>query len=199
MSIDINNMMRQLLIYFLMIISLSSCLKQSIADAMLAEENSGNHGNSPAVATMTYAVNGNTVTNSVNDPDSQMPTSYQLGCSKILYPGTNSTVYNLDCVGTTGEMTFTFFTDSLTVGNYLYTGVYGDLFVLDYNNISDFVHDPADSISFNITSYSNGHISGNFAGRLTPMTAAGYPTNTYGSPGSVLITKGSFKDVPVFY
>jgi hypothetical protein len=192
--------MKQLLIAFLVIISQSSCLKQSIADAMLASQNSGSQGgSSPAVATMTYSVNGNTVTTTVNDPDSQSPTIYQLGCSKTVYPGTNSTVYSLDCLSTSGEMTNTFFTDSLAVGNYSYTGIYGDMFVLSYNGTDEFVHDPADSISFNITSYSNGHISGNFSGRLTPMIAAGNPNNTYGTPGSVLITKGSFKDVPVFY
>jgi len=31
------------------------------------------------------------------------------------------------------------------------------------------------------------------------MNQTDNPNNTYGSPGSVLITKGSFKDVPVFY
>lgn len=182
-----------------MVMLLSSCLKQSIADAMLAKQNSGTQGNGPGVATMTYAVNGNTVTTTVKDPDSQNPTLYQLGCSKTLYPGTTSTVYSLDCLSTTGEMTFTFFTDSLTVGNYNYTSVYGDMFVLSYNGTNEYVHAPADSISFNITSYTKGHISGNFSGRLTPMVAAGYPVNTYGTSGSVLITKGTFKDVPVFY
>lgn len=190
--------MRRLFIVFLVIVSQSSCLKQSIADAMIDNQNSGG-GSSPAVATMTYAVNGITVTNTVNDPDSQSPTLYQLGCSKTIYPGTNSTVYILDCVGSSGEFAYTFLTDSLTIGNYTYTGIYGDMFVLDYNNTAEFVHDPSDSISFNITSYIKGHISGNFSGRLTPMISAGNPNNTYGTPGSVLITKGSFIDVPVFY
>jgi|SRR5450432_2175321 len=191
--------MRKLLLTSLVILSLSSCLKESIADAMLEEQKSANQGGSPAVATMTYVINGNTVTNSVSDPDSQSPTYYQLGCSKTLYPGTNNSIYSLDCVSTSGEFTFTFGTDSLTVGNYLYTGISGDLFVLSYNNTDEFVHVPTDSISFNVTSYSKGHISGNFSGRLTPMISAGNPDNTYGTPGSVLITKGSFKDVPVFY
>jgi hypothetical protein len=192
--------MRQLLIAFLMIIFLSSCLKQSIADAMIADEHSGTQGgNAPGVATMTYVINGNTVTTSVNDPDNQMPTGYQLGCSKTLYPGTNNSIYSLDCLSASGELAFTFGTDSLTVGNYSYTGIYGDMFVLSYNGTDEFVHDLSDSISFNITSYSKGHISGNFSGRLTPMITAGNPNNIYGSPGSVLITKGSFKDVPVFY
>jgi hypothetical protein len=189
-------MMKELLIAFLMILFLSSCLKQSIADAMMDKQNSEG---SSGVATMTYVINGNTVTTSVNDPDSQSPTGYQLGCSKTTNPGTNSIVYSLDCISASGEMAFTFGTDSLTIGNYAYTGIYGDMFVTSYNGEDEFVHDLSDSISFQITSYSQGHISGNFSGRLTPMITAGNPTNTYGSPGSVLVTGGSFKNVPVFY
>jgi hypothetical protein len=187
-------MMRQLLIAFLAVICLSSCLKQSIADAMIADQNPG----SKAVATLTYDINGNTVTTSVSDPDSQTSTDYQLETSKTLYPGTNSTVYIFDCLSTSGELTFIFITDSLTVGHYSYLGSYGDMFILSYNGQDEFAHDPADSISFNVTSYNKGHISGNFSGVLTPMIVAGFP-NTYGTPGSVLITKGSFQDVPVFY
>jgi hypothetical protein len=192
--------MKRLLIVFLVIISQSSCLKQSIADAMIADQNSGTTGgNSPGVATMTYTINGNTVTTSVNDPDSQSPTLYQLGCSKDIYPGTNSTVYDLDCLNNSGEMTFTFFTDSLAVGDYLYSGSYGDMFFLSYNGVDEYAHDPADSISFNITSYNQGHISGNFSGRLTPLVTASTINNVYGLPGSALVTNGSFKNVPVFY
>lgn len=190
--------MKQLLMASLVVTLLSSCLKQSIADAMIAKQNAGTQGSgSPSVATMTYAVNGNIVTTTVKDPDSQSPTGYQLICGKTLYPGASDSVYFIDCISTTGEMTFPFFTNSLIVGNYNYTGAYGDMFVLSYNGVDDYVHDQADSISFNITSYTKGHISGNFSGRLTPMVTAGYPVNTYGTPGSVLITKGNFTDVPV--
>ncbi len=52
-------------------------------------------------------------------------------------------------------------------------------------------------MSFTITSYSNGHISGNFSGVLTPLADAN--NNVFGDPGSVIITNGSFKNVPVFY
>ncbi|HET7001965.1 MAG TPA: hypothetical protein VFI33_11670 [Puia sp.] len=191
--------MRQLLIAFLMILFLSSCLKQSIVDAMIDDQNPGTRGgNHPGVATMTYMVNGNTVINSVNNPDQQSPNAYDLGCSKTAV-GISGIVYTLDCVSTSGEFGFTFYTDSLKVGNYSLTGIYGDMFVLSYYGQDEFLHVPSDSISFNITSYSQGHISGNFSGRLTPMITAGNPNNTYGVPGSVLITKGSFKDVPVFY
>ncbi|HEV9037815.1 MAG TPA: hypothetical protein VGQ51_14370, partial [Puia sp.] len=106
--------MKQLLVPSLAILLLSSCLKQSIADAMIANEQSGTQGSGPGVATMSYSVNGAAVTTSIKDPDSQSPTAYQLGCSKTLYPGTTSTIYSLDCLSNSGEMTFTFFTDSLT-------------------------------------------------------------------------------------
>ena len=43
-----------------MILFLSSCLKQSIADAMIANQNSETQA---GAATMTYMINGNTVTN----------------------------------------------------------------------------------------------------------------------------------------
>ena len=186
--------MKQLLPVFLITLFLSSCLKQTIADAMLADSEA-----QVGVATMSYEVNGNTITTSVKDPDSQSPTAYQLGCSKTLYYGTTIPIYSLDFLSTSGDMGFIFYSDSLSVGHYALNGSYGDTFVLNYYNTAEFVHDLSDSISFNITSYSHGHISGNFSGRLTPMITAGNPNNTYGAPGSVLITNGSFKNVPVFY
>ena len=177
-----------------MLILLQSCLKQSIADAMMDDKEKA-HG----VATMTYEVNGNAVKNSVNDPRSQSPTGYQIGCSKYIYPGTNSTVYSLDFLSTSGELSFIFYTDSLRLENYLYPFSYGEMYFASYNGTNQYVHDPADSLSFTITSYSKGQISGNFSGRLTPVIEEGEPNRVYGAGGSTLITKGSFKDVPVFY
>ena len=159
--------MKLYLITAAMPILLSSCLKQSIPDAMLASQNSGSQGG--ATATLSYKINGNAVNISVNDAESQNPNYYTLGCTK-------SAGYSLDALSSSGEFTFTFYTDSLTIGNYKYTGM-----------------------SFNVTSYKNGLISGNFSGQLTPMISAGNPNNTYGVPGSVLITNGSFLNVPVFY
>lgn len=171
------------------ILLLSSCLKQSIPDAMLASQNSGGHGN--ITATLSYKINGNVVNISVNDADNQNPTYYTLGCTK------NSGFYNLDGLSNTGETTFSFYTDSLAIGNYKYTGNYGDMFFLSYNGTNEYVHVASDSMSFNITSYKNGHISGNFSGQLTPLVDAN--NNTFGAPGSVLITNGSFQNVPIFY
>ncbi len=169
----------------------SSCLKQSIPDAMLASKNSG--GQNSTTATLSYEINGNTVKISVNDADNQNPNLYTLGCSKSMGN------YNLDGLSSSGETTFTFYTDSLTVGNYKYTGIYGDMFFISYNGMNEFVHAASDSMIFNITSYNNGHISGTFSGLLTPLITAGNPNNIYGTTGSILITKGSFQNVPVFY
>ncbi len=174
-----------------MVIFLSSCLKQSIPDAMLASKNSGKQ--SSTTATLSYKINGNAVNISVDDADNQNLNLYTLGCSK------DAGYYVLQGLSSSGETTFVFYTDSLTVGNYKYIGTYGDMFFISYNGTNEYVHAASDSMSFNITSYNNGHISGNFSGQLTPMITAGYPNNTYGALGSVLITNGSFQNVPVFY
>lgn len=174
-----------------MAIFLSSCLKQSIPDAMLASKNSGGRGK--VTATLSYKINGNVVNISVDDADNQNTNTYTLGCSK------NPGFYYLEAISNSGETTFTFYTDSLAVRNYKYSGTYGDMFFIYNYNTAEYVHVPSDSMSFNITSYNNGHISGNFSGVLTPLIAAGNPYNTYGTPGSVLITNGSFENVPVFY
>jgi len=182
--------MRFYVIAVAMAIFLSSCLKQSIPDAMLGSKSSGGQGN--VTATLSYKINGNAVNISVADADNQITIPYYtLGCSK------NPGYYNLDAISSSGETTFSFYTDTLTVGNYTYLGTYGDMFFIDYNNTNEYVHAPADSMSINVTSYNNGHISGNFSGVLTPLLDPN--NNTYGDPGSVLITNGSFKNVPVFY
>jgi hypothetical protein len=183
--------MKFYLIAAVAMILFSSCLKQSIPDAMLDPENSGKGG---TTATLSYEFNGSAVNISVDDADNQsVYPYYTLGCSKG--PG----YYNLSGMSNTGEITFTFYSDSLTVGTYRYATSYDDPFVTSYNGENEYLHAPSDSITVNITSYEKGHISGNFSGALTPMITAGNPYNTYGTPSSVLITKGSFKNIPVYY
>jgi hypothetical protein len=182
--------MKFYLITAVIAILLSSCLKQSIPDAMLASQNSGGQGST--TATLSYKIDGNAVKISVSDADIQDTNHYTLGCSK-------SGSYNLDGLSSSGEITFTFYTDSLTTGNYKYTANYGDMFFISFNGTDEYVHAATDSMSFNITSYSHGHISGNFSGQLTPLVTVGSINNTYGAPGSVLITNGTFQNVPVFY
>jgi hypothetical protein len=169
-------------------ILLSSCLKQSIPDAMLNKNSSGG-----ITATMSYELNGNPVNISVDDAHNLGYNSYILGCSKF------SGYYAFQGLSDYGETSFAFYTDSLTIGNYEYISTYGDMFFISYNGTNEYVHAPLDSMSFNITSYNNGHISGNFSGVLTPLITASTINNIFGDPGSVLITNGSFENVPVFY
>lgn len=176
--------MKYLFILLLMAFGFSSCLKQSIADAMLEEKNG------PA-ASMSYKVNGTPVSITIQNADKQDRNNPTLACLKTNF-------YNLQAVGNFGEFTFNFFTDSLTVGHYLYPTRYGNMFFISNNNVNLFVNSPTDSMSFNVTSYENGHISGNFTGVLTPLKSAGV-VDIYGAPSSVHITEGSFKNVPVFY
>ncbi len=42
-------------------------------------------------------------------------------------------------------MAYIFFTDSLALWNYSYTGICGDMFILSYNGTDEFVQDPSDS------------------------------------------------------
>ena len=165
----------------------SSCLKQSIPDAMLASKESGTGG----AGTLSYELNGNPVKISV--AGNQNLNSYKLRCEKSVG------FYVLAGLGSSGETTFLFFTDSLTTGKYTYTGSYGDMFFISYNGQNEYAHHASDSLSFTITSYDKGHISGSFSGKLTPMITAGNPYNTYGARSSVIITNGSFQNVPVFY
>lgn len=171
-------------------ILLASCLKQSIPDAMLGK-GSGTGAN--ATATLSYKLNGNPVNITVTDAGNQDPNNYTLGCSK------SAGYYSLSGLSDAGETSFLFFTDSLTTGVYTYTANYGDMFFISYNGENEFVHGPTDSLSFTITSFNNGYISGSFSGQLTPYDLDSNSNGTYGPFGSVLITNGSFKNVPVFY
>jgi len=180
--------MKLFLVTAVISILLSACLKQSIPDAMLGAEDYGGQGD--VTATLSYKVNGNAVSLTVPDAESQDSTSYTLGCTK-------SGDYDLDAITPSGEFTFIFLTDSLTIGHYVFPGGYGPQFTTTYNGQDEYTYYPSDSMSFNVTSYKNGLISGNFSGQLTPMLSTG--NNDFGAPSSVLITDGSFKNVPVFY
>jgi hypothetical protein len=162
----------------------SSCLKQSIADAMLEQKNG-------STANLSYKVNGTPVSINVQNADQQDRNNFTLACLKTNY-------YSLYAAGNVGEFAFSFFMDSLTIGHYLYHGNFGNTFIISNNGRNAFVYVPSDSLSFNVTSYDKGHISGNFTGVLTPLESSGI-VDVYGVPSSVHITEGSFKNVPVFY
>jgi hypothetical protein len=148
-------------------------------------------GRGRVTATLSYEVNGNPV--SISVPDARNQAGYTLAVSKYL--GT----YMLEGESSSGQIIFGFYKDSLATGIYTYSGSYGDMYFINYNGTDEYVHAYSDSLSFNILSHKDGVISGNFSGRLTPLISAGSVSNIYGAPGSVLITKGSFQNVPVFY
>jgi hypothetical protein len=73
--------MKQIILYFFAVIILSSCLKESIADAMLASQNSANN---ESTASLSFEINGKLMQQSVNNVQ-QSPQSYQLACFKTPY------------------------------------------------------------------------------------------------------------------
>lgn len=163
-------------------ISFTSCLKQSIADAMLNPS-----GSKKVTATLSYEINGNPVNISVEDADRQIPGNRKLSCEK-------GNGYVLSGVGSFGDFVFTFFTDSIKVGNYRYSGSFGPMYTTTFQGRPQYVYGASDHMNFNVTSSKEGHISGNFSGQLTPWTNPGY-----GTIGSVVIKNGSFTNVPIFY
>ncbi len=168
-------------------IFLPSCLKQSIPDAMLNASQK-----QTITATLSYEINGSLVTVSVKDADHQYAGNRTLSCEK-------SNGYVLGAVSSSGDFVFTFYTDSLRPGDYKYTGNYGPMYVTTFEGRPQYVYSPTDNMSFTVTKFTDGHISGMFSGQLTPAISQGYPNNVYGIPGLVLIKNGSFTNVPIFY
>jgi len=162
---------------------LSSCLKQSIPDAML-----GISGKQTKItATMRYEINGTLVSISVDDADHQGPGVHTLECIK-------SNGYVLSAIGSSGELVFTFLTDSLKVGSYNYPSAWGATYVTDFQGSPQYIYSPTDNMNFDVTLYKDGHINGNFSGQLTPMR-----DNIYGASSSVSITNGTFTNIPIVY
>lgn len=163
---------------------LCSCLKESIPEAI------ANKKNGPKVpASFSFKVNGVTRSYSLEDvrKDSY---PYYFSCRK------SANSYNLFGLVDAGKACFYIYTDSLSVGNYSYPTVTG---WADSGYLPFEIYAPTDRISINISSHNNGYISGNFTALLTPVTYAGRIPYTYGTPSSITITEGSFKNVPVFY
>ena len=169
------------------IVLLSSCLKQSIADAMLNRS-----GQLSPTATLKYEINGAPVTVSVKNAANQPIGSRTLYCEKaggyILSGGTGPEA-----------LIFTFYTDSLKPGNYEYISSYGRSYVTTFEGRAQYVYGPTDHMRFTVTSHKDGRISGTFSGQLTPVIRTGAINDEYGTFGSVVIRNGSFKDVPVYY
>lgn len=168
-------------------IFLSSCYKQSIADAMLNSESK-----SKTTATMSYEINGKAVKISVKDANNQPAGWRTLYCEK---PGG----YILSALGSEGDFVFTFFTDSLKVGNYKFTGSFGTTYVTTFEGKPQYIAAPSDHMSFTVTAHKDGQISGTFTGQLSPAAFFSGGNPVFGAPGLVVIKNGSFENVPVFY
>lgn len=157
---------------------------------MLAAEGADPGG---ATATLSYELNGSPVQMTVPDAASQDPGSYTLGCTKSVG------YYRLSAQNFASGISFSFYTDSLTVGDYTYTGSSGEMFFISHYMENEHAYAASDYLTFTITSYKQGRISGNFSGELTPMIPDVNSNYTPGPLGSTKITKGVFQNVPVFY
>lgn len=182
--------MKFYLILITIFIFLTSCLKQSIPDAMLAAKRESTGG---GTATLSYEVKGTPVQISVPNAANQTPGYRTLSCEK--HPG----YYALSGISSTGEIAFLFYTDTLILGDYTYNGSYGEEFFMSYNNENQYTVVATDYLTFSVTSYENGRISGSFSGQLTPMISDGNGGFEHGPYSSTKVTKGVFQNVPVFY
>jgi len=92
---------------------------------------------------------------------------------------------------------FDIVTDSLTTTNYyrdINSGNDKNPGGCANNGIPCYVSSGGDYVNINITSYSNGWVSGNFTAKLTP-----FQQNVPSQPGSIMITEGQFKNVKCIY
>ena len=122
--------------------------------------------------------------------------------SKVLTPN-SKWVYNISAQsGFYNGLLLQIYIDSLLVQPYHYfltqpyywVNPYQGLFLgIQYKNNDYEIYLPNDSVNVNITSFSNGYISGTFSADLTPRK----PPKP--GPGSTKITDGSFQNLQVVY
>jgi hypothetical protein len=110
-----------------------------------------------------------------------------------------STRYTLNAQkGANNLVIFALLTDSLKKITYHYDSTaisVGAVHGINYNGQLSYVLKKNDYFDVSITDYSNGHVSGTFAAKLTPVNSTG----TTGIPGSVTITEGKLNNVQVIY
>ena len=97
---------------------------------------------------------------------------------------------------------FGIMTDSLSTRNYTFDSTYlqtsGIFCTMTYNGQQSAIVFSGDNMNINITSYSNGFISGNFTAKFTPLGSFGSVPN-YSTRGTILITEGQFEKIKCVY
>jgi len=89
--------------------------------------------------------------------------------------------------------------DSLAIRNYTYDStsyLYRQTNWVLYNGSQSMLYYAGDNLTINITSYSNGFISGDFTAKFTPSDGTRFD---YSKRGTTLITEGKFKNIKCVY
>ena len=88
--------------------------------------------------------------------------------------------------------------DSLRTGTYVIDSAASQLTYennIRFNGIQSSIFFNGDNLTFNITSHSNGRVSGTFTGKLTPLNG----TFNYADKSTTVITEGKIDNVQVIY
>jgi hypothetical protein len=100
--------------------------------------------------------------------------------------------------GVNNIVLFSVLTDSLKTISYHYDSSainVGAVYSIVYDGQNSSVLKKNDYFDISITDYSNGHVSGTFTAKLTPINSSG----TTGTPSSITITEGKLNNVQVIY
>jgi len=183
--------MKQILSIWIAAIFFASCNK---------DPTTGNNTPTIADGTLQYKVNGNLVTiKNISIADAE----YTVFFKQLQGTGIPHTRYMFNGQkGANNIWVFGIESDSLTLGNYTYDSTYlypsAIVTTMTYNGQQSALFYGGDVMSINITSYSNGFISGNFTAKFTPFPIIiGVPD--YSTRGTTLITEGEFKNIKCIY
>lgn len=145
-----------------------------------------------------YKVNGSLITMS----NSNIQNGEGVAFAKQLIGIVPETRYLLNAQkGINNVVILTIVTDSLLTTSYHFDSTYNDahsgsfLVTLQASGKKSMLYFDGDYLDVNISSYSKAHISGTFNGKLTPVNGG----LDYNSKGSVIITEGKLKNIPVIY
>jgi hypothetical protein len=146
-----------------------------------------------------YKVNGNLITiNGANVSSSEYSVFFKQLQGTII-PQTRY-MFNGQ-KGNNNVWVFGIKTDSLKIQSYSFDSTYLSISsiptTMTYNGLQSGLLYNGDNLKINITSYSNGLISGTFTGKFTPFPASGLPN--YSTRGNTIISEGEFKNIKCNY